>query len=513
MSYGRWNGADVGDDDDLLPQRQEDRDRSAHRRQSRSADGEAKHEREDNSHDVTREDGEEIPDAIPLPLPRGRDTANARSDHNRRRRSTSRSRSRRRRSNSRSRRRSRSREDDRSDHRHGERRHRHRRHASRSRSRSPRYSDRTSRDIAPPREETHDAPDRMQFWGGDDAPPMRVASNRVDDRGSGGSRGGLDRGGGDNDHYRHATGTGAGPVAVVATTNVPAKPRARLLPAGLRAAVGSAASAIEAERLRLTGGAAAADSSRGTSGTALASARTDAHDGSAARGSLPDGGNGRPAESDDDRAIRTAAESRRRRRLNSEADEESGGRSHAIAARPDSAVRSDSGHTVGVADHPYYGQHQGAASTLQEDSDGGVEPAESAVSGNGDVGSSSPPPPPPAAAASIAVQRYNALLHGCRSVNAYRPLRKIDEGTYGVVFAAEDIETGERVALKKVKMGKLSANDGFPITALRETNVLLMLRHPNIVGVREMVVGSTLDKVRQSVSLWGHSASRWRHDD
>lgn len=49
----------------------------------------------------------------------------------------------------------------------------------------------------------------------------------------------------------------------------------------------------------------------------------------------------------------------------------------------------------------------------------------------------------------LAVQ---ALLHGCRNVNAYRPIGKIDEGTYGVVFAAEDVETGERVALKKVKM-------------------------------------------------------------
>ena len=36
---------------------------------------------------------------------------------------------------------------------------------------------------------------------------------------------------------------------------------------------------------------------------------------------------------------------------------------------------------------------------------------------------------------------------------------------------------------------------GFPITALRETNILLALQHPNIIRVREMVVGSSLDKV------------------
>lgn len=98
--------------------------------------------------------------------------------------------------------------------------------------------------------------------------------------------------------------------------------------------------------------------------------------------------------------------------------------------------------------------------------------------------------------------RHNPLISGCRSVNCYRPLHKIDEGTYGVVFSAEDVETGERVALKKVKMGKLSAE--FPITALRETNVLLMLQHENIVRVREMVVGSGLDKVYMVMDYFEH---------
>jgi cell division cycle 2-like protein len=97
---------------------------------------------------------------------------------------------------------------------------------------------------------------------------------------------------------------------------------------------------------------------------------------------------------------------------------------------------------------------------------------------------------------------HNPLWHGCRSVTCYKPLRKIDEGTYGVVFAAQDLETGERVALKKVKMGKISTNEGFPITALRETNVLLMLRHPNIIRVREMVVGRDIDKVSGVADAW-----------
>jgi len=44
--------------------------------------------------------------------------------------------------------------------------------------------------------------------------------------------------------------------------------------------------------------------------------------------------------------------------------------------------------------------------------------------------------------------------------------------------------------------GDAVAATGFPITALRETNILLALRHENIVRVKEMVVGSSKEKVR-----------------
>lgn len=36
---------------------------------------------------------------------------------------------------------------------------------------------------------------------------------------------------------------------------------------------------------------------------------------------------------------------------------------------------------------------------------------------------------------------------------------------------------------------------GFPVTALREMNILLALQHPNIIAVREVVVGNTMDKI------------------
>ncbi len=36
---------------------------------------------------------------------------------------------------------------------------------------------------------------------------------------------------------------------------------------------------------------------------------------------------------------------------------------------------------------------------------------------------------------------------------------------------------------------------GYPVTALREINILLALQHPYIVKVKEVVVGSSIDKV------------------
>lgn len=104
-------------------------------------------------------------------------------------------------------------------------------------------------------------------------------------------------------------------------------------------------------------------------------------------------------------------------------------------------------------------------------------------------------PSPPHLSPVDAAPAHNFYLHGCRSVDCYARIGKIDEGTYGVVSKARDKVTGEVVALKQVKMDADASREGFPVTALRETNVLLALHHPNIVGVREMVVGSTPDKI------------------
>ena len=45
--------------------------------------------------------------------------------------------------------------------------------------------------------------------------------------------------------------------------------------------------------------------------------------------------------------------------------------------------------------------------------------------------------------------------------------------------------------MKKIKMEK--EREGFPLTSLREINVLLSFHHPSVVDVKEVVVGINLD--------------------
>ncbi|XP_010545973.1 PREDICTED: cyclin-dependent kinase G1 isoform X2 [Tarenaya hassleriana] len=83
------------------------------------------------------------------------------------------------------------------------------------------------------------------------------------------------------------------------------------------------------------------------------------------------------------------------------------------------------------------------------------------------------------------------MLLGSRNVDEYEKLNKINEGTYGVVYRARDKKTGDIVALKKIKMNMgREVEYGFPVTSLREINILLSCNHPSIVNVKEVVVGN-----------------------
>jgi cell division cycle 2-like protein len=85
----------------------------------------------------------------------------------------------------------------------------------------------------------------------------------------------------------------------------------------------------------------------------------------------------------------------------------------------------------------------------------------------------------------------------CRSVEDYEKLNDIEEGAYGWVSRARDSATGQVVALKRLKMD--NANDGIPVTGLREIQTLMDCEHMNIVRLREVVVGEDRSKIEKYV--------------
>lgn len=80
----------------------------------------------------------------------------------------------------------------------------------------------------------------------------------------------------------------------------------------------------------------------------------------------------------------------------------------------------------------------------------------------------------------------------CRHVDNYERLNHIEEGSYGLVSRAKDMVTGEVVALKKLKID--NSPDGFPVTGLREIQTLQRARHHNIVHLREIVMGNSMNE-------------------
>ena len=66
----------------------------------------------------------------------------------------------------------------------------------------------------------------------------------------------------------------------------------------------------------------------------------------------------------------------------------------------------------------------------------------------------------------------------------YKCIKKIGEGTYGVVYVAESKQTGDYVAVKQIS---LDADGCAPSTAVREISVLKELVHPNIVQLQDII--------------------------
>ena len=194
---------------------------------------------------------------------------------------------------------------------------------------------------------------------------------------------------------------------------------------------------------------------------------------------------------------------------------DSGGGGHRAAAAATAVSGADMGSTGGGGDGA--GRTRGpAASSRWADADrdapaGGapsvVGPAAPTPSSAGDRGAAvaavpppRPPPPPPQPSSALV-----SMLAPCRSVDCYERLAKIAEGAYGVVYKARDRESGAIVALKRIKMeGAVGGGDGFPLTSLREINILLACHHPSIVNVAEVVVGASLDAVYVAMEFCPH---------
>lgn len=70
--------------------------------------------------------------------------------------------------------------------------------------------------------------------------------------------------------------------------------------------------------------------------------------------------------------------------------------------------------------------------------------------------------------------------------NRYKILEVIGKGSYGVVCAAIDTHTGEKVAIKKINDVFEHISDAIRI--LREVKLLRLLRHPDIVEIKRIML-------------------------
>lgn len=88
-----------------------------------------------------------------------------------------------------------------------------------------------------------------------------------------------------------------------------------------------------------------------------------------------------------------------------------------------------------------------------------------------------------------------------KMAEAYQKLEKIGEGTYGIVYKAKDKNTGDIVALKKIRLE--AEDEGVPSTAIREISLLKELSHPCIVKYVPIWITSRLiDVVSSNAKLF-----------
>ena len=79
---------------------------------------------------------------------------------------------------------------------------------------------------------------------------------------------------------------------------------------------------------------------------------------------------------------------------------------------------------------------------------------------------------------------------------------------YLQVYLANDKQTGEQVALKKIRMD--NEKEGFPITAIREIKLLKNLDHENVIRLKEIVRSQCECPGTEVLRTWQATALRLR---
>ena len=72
-------------------------------------------------------------------------------------------------------------------------------------------------------------------------------------------------------------------------------------------------------------------------------------------------------------------------------------------------------------------------------------------------------------------------------LDKYTKIDKVGEGTYGVVYKCQNKQTGQYVALKKIRLE--NEEEGIPSTAIREISILKQMNHMGIVKLIETING------------------------
>jgi len=84
----------------------------------------------------------------------------------------------------------------------------------------------------------------------------------------------------------------------------------------------------------------------------------------------------------------------------------------------------------------------------------------------------------------VSRQGQCAIMDSAASFKLWRRGPKLGEGTFGEVYDATHERTGERAALKKIKLE--CEDEGVPGTTLREVSLLKELQHVNVVQLKDV---------------------------